>query len=342
MNKELTGEPKRYFDLCFGYDKLISENILGNYTRLFQDKYDYEEFKRIAIKTLIEPYYPLLWMYIAFNRSNIIEQSITSIEKKSIKAVKDNIDLIQTLLFFFEADIDQTTCTLRDTKTICKITSSLHLETIRDSLLLRFKESKMQYSKYTFEEAKEAILKLQDITWVQQYCKNHYTDYEYFISEFGEPDWDNPEEYITDDMIEDYAYDHDIEREITKELLLNRLQGFKSRLNTKPGAKPKNNRIAVLAIKISYLIRLREFILDDNIIDISKMQLKNAHCRLIYECLRYFNLIDDVNNRGNSTTPESYIKALINNYYKQTSGNRSRVVDRINSYKSNNEEILPF
>ena len=35
MIKELTGNNKVYFDLCFGNDKLISENILGNYIKAF-------------------------------------------------------------------------------------------------------------------------------------------------------------------------------------------------------------------------------------------------------------------------------------------------------------------
>ena len=50
MIKELTGNNKVYFDLCFGNDKLISENILGYYIKAFPN-YNYEEFKRITFKT---------------------------------------------------------------------------------------------------------------------------------------------------------------------------------------------------------------------------------------------------------------------------------------------------
>lgn len=112
MIKKLTGNNKVYFDLCFGNDKLISENILGNYIKTFPN-YNYEEFKRITFKTEIEPYTALLWMYIAFNENNIKAQQPISIVEKNIKTIKNNIDLIQALLFFFKADIEQTTCTLK-------------------------------------------------------------------------------------------------------------------------------------------------------------------------------------------------------------------------------------
>lgn len=341
MIKELTGNNKVYFDLCFGNDKLISENILGNYIKAFPN-YNYEEFKRITFKTEIEPYTALLWMYIAFNENNIKAQRPISIVEKNIKTIKNNIDLIQALLFFFEADIEQTTCTLKDAKNTCKITSCVYIEDIKSSLLKRFKETGLQFSKYTFDEAKEILLNKRDITWIQQYCKQRITDYEFSTSESEEINWENPKEYVTNDIIEDYAYSHTIEREISRELLLDRLQCLKNRLRTKPGARRKNNRVAKLAIRLYYLANLEKFIFSNKENDISKMKLRNSHCRLIYEYLRHFNLIDDIDSQQNSTTPESYIKALINNYYKQANANKDYAKDRINSYKLNNKEFSPF
>lgn len=209
-------------------------------------------------------------------------------------------------------------------------------------MLKRFKETGLQFSKYTFDEAKEILLNKRDITWIQQYCKQRIVNYEFFTSESEEINWENPKEYVTNDIIEDYAYSHTIEREISRELLLDRLQCLKNRLKTRPGARRKNNRVAKLAIRLYYLANLEEFIFSNKENDISKMKLKNSHCRLIYECLRHFNLIDDIDSQRNSTTPESYIKALINNYHKQANANKDYAKDRINSYKLNNKEFSPF
>ena len=145
----------------------------------------------------------MLWIYIAFNENNIKAQRPISIVEKNIKTIKNNIDLIQALLFFFEADIEQTTCTLKDAKNTCKITSCVYIEDIKSSLLKRFKETGLQFSKYTFDEAKEILLNKRDITLIQQYCKQRITDSEFSTSESEEINWENPKEYVTNDIIED-------------------------------------------------------------------------------------------------------------------------------------------
>ena len=69
---------------------------------------------------------------------------------------------------------------------------------------------------------------------------------------------------------------------------------------------------------------------------------KRAYLNTIGCLIQDSSLIDDIDSQQNSTTPESYIKALINNYYKQANANKDYAKDRINSYKLNNKEFSPF
>ena len=139
-------------------------------------------------------------------------------------------------------------------------------------------------------------------------------------------------------MINSYCEEHFSERPITLQFLYHQCDMITvSKKKKKAGAKPKNDSVASLAERLSYLIRLNRFLNQNEVNDISKFSISNKDCRLIHDYLVIFKLIPNQRERNNTTTtPENYIKALIQNYRKNrkyVSNMNNMVHFLINSYK---------
>ena len=148
----------------------------------------------------------------------------------------------------------------------------------------------------------------------------------------------NPIEYIDNDMINSYCEEHFSERPITLQFLYHQCDLIKiDKTKKKRGAKPKNDSVASVAERLSYLIRLKRFLNQNEVNDISKFSISNKDCRLIHDYLVIIQLIPNQRERNNTTTtPENYIKALIQNYRKNrkyVSNMNNLVHFLINSYK---------
>ncbi len=271
-----------------------------------------------------------------------------NIENNEIKLTREeqlsqSKEIIETLIYLLENKDTNTSLTLKSGKYKSNNLKSSNIEIV-DALIEGLKakliERNLNTDFLSYEDAKYEIFNLKDVDWIKNWIEKYI--YENDLSGQVGRDFfvniNNPIEYIDNDMINSYSEEHLSERPITLQFLYHQYDLINiDKEKKKRGAKPKNDSIASLAERLSYLIRLNRFLKQNKENDISNFSISNKDCRLIHDYLVIFNLITNQRERNNTTTtPENYVKALIQNYRKNrkyVSNVNNTVHFLINSYK---------
>ena len=371
--------PEQQFKLCF---KMLPEMNENDMKKVISDfNFDKEKFIRLLIKTDLEQFTELLWNFglkevflkhfkdynnketiinrdyfehIIKYRSEFViydKDGLSSIDTSSKEKKADNLELTNLLIFLLEENENGINVNFKSNllNKSFNTKSNFLLKSIIDVLKNEYVTRKLNEVNLTDEEAELELLAAEDRYWVREYMSRfsniHYIHEGgcFYFEEYDiYTDEDNIQEYITTDMIEDYADEHYKFADITIELLKEKQIELSSKLKKKVGAKAKNDNIANISERLSYLIRLNRFIKQDKCNDISEYPLSNKDCRLIHDYLTFYDLIPDQNSKTTTTTtPENYIKALIKNYRTHRLKHiQERTHFQINSYKNNNN--FPF
>ncbi len=356
----LTGAPiplslDQKFKLCF----LNPYKENDSYIEMLIQKYPIDEnsFHRLLFNTEIEEFAPKLKI-LGLNEMNkglqnenesilddlpfdVVESDEIGLSREA--KLYQSKELIETLIFLFENKNSNTSMTLKSGKlknNNHKTSNKDISDALMEGLITKLIERKLNTDFLSYEDAKYEILNLKDIDWIKNWIEKYIieNDLRNQVSKEFSININNPSEYIDNDMINSYCEEHFSERPITLQFLYHQCDMITvSKKKKKAGAKPKNDSLASLAERLSYLIRLNRFLNQNEVNDISKFSISNKDCRLIHDYLVIFQLIPNQRERNNTTTtPENYIKALIQNYRKNrkyVSNMNNMVHFLINSYK---------
>ena len=356
----LTGAPiplslDQKFKLCF----LNPYKENDSYIEMLIQKYPIDEnsFHRLLFNTEIEEFAPKLKI-LGLNEMNkglqnenesilddlpfdVVESDEIGLSREA--KLYQSKELIETLIFLFENKNSNTSLTLKSGKlknNNHKTSNKDISDALMEGLITKLIERKLNTDFLSYEDAKYEILNLKDIDWIKNWIEKYIieNDLRNQVSKEFSININNPSEYIDNDMINSYCEEHFSERPITLQFLYHQCDMITaSKKKKKTGAKPKNDSVASLAERLSYLIRLNRFLNQNEVNDISKFSISNKDCRLIHDYLVIFKLIPNQRERNNTTTtPENYIKALIQNYRKNrkyVSNMNNMVHFLINSYK---------
>lgn len=342
------------FRLCFLTP--YKENDL--YIEMLIQKYPIDEnsFHRLLFNAEIEEFAPKLKI-LGLNEMNkgLQNENESKLEDLPFDVVEsDEIglsreaklyqskELIETLIFLFENKNSNTSMTLKSGKlknNNLKTSNKDISDALMEGLITKLIERNLNTDFLSYEDAKYEILNLKDVDWIKNWIEKYIieNDLRNQVGREFSININNPSEYIDNDMINSYCEEHFSERSITLQFLYHQCDLIKiDKTKKKRGAKPKNDSVASLAERLSYLIRLNRFLNQNEENDISKFSISNKDCRLIHDYLVIFKLIPNQRERNNTTTtPENYIKALIQNYRKNRKfvSNINMIHFLINSYK---------
>lgn len=356
----LTGTPiplslDQRFKLCF----LNPYKENDSYIEMLIQKYPIDEnsFHRLMFNTEIEEFAPKLKI-LGLNEMNkglqnenesilddlpfnVVESDEIGLSREA--KLYQSKELIETLIFLFENKNSNTSMTLKSGKlknNNLKTSNKDISDALMEGLITKLIERNLNTDFLSYEDAKYEILNLKDIDWIKNWTEKYIieNDLRNQVNKEFSININNPSEYIDNDMINSYCEEHFSERPITLQFLYHQCDMITvSKKKKKAGAKPKNDSLASLAERLSYLIRLNRFLNQNEVNDISKFSISNKDCRLIHDYLVIFKLIPNQRERNNTTTtPENYIKALIQNYRKNrkyVSNMNNMVHFLINSYK---------
>jgi hypothetical protein len=380
---------EQQYCLCFIYLPNPPDKNINHIIRSLQ--FDKENFRRLLIKTELEPYTELLWkfglkeVYIKhfnqFQKLNLNSKNTDFIKdlSMSFSDYLDHVIKYQPECVTYNEDgtknIDTTSNTLRQEeleltelliflleekeKGIClnfkSATKNKNINTknsfittaITNKLIEEYDNRNLNEVNLSYDEAEWELLNVIDLQWIRSYIERFEgvvqtdidNDIYYFEVYDAAINIHDIENYIDAEMIEKYAEEHYTKAEITLEFLKDRGVELKSKVKKKAGAKAKNDNIASISERMSYLIRLERFMNQNEYKDISKFPISNKDCRLIHDYLVFFNLMPDQRKKCNTTTtPENYIKALIKNYrlHRKYVAEQNMVHYLINSFKYNN------
>ena len=274
----------------------ISEQYLKDFfsTSTKHDKYSFE---RMLIKTDLERFSEILWMY-----GNYLYNKKETDEKRDISKYSDTIKRL---------DIKYLNNSIKLIKAILKLYST------KQKLFVGYAESKFTFTDFTeidFEikhhtSGKENILEnfliplfrdldLDKIPYTKEEAKEFLesTDGQIFIHEYWSTfDIKNnkPKTLINDDVIDFYINNYPkTETKIDKNYLNRKLQELEKQKNTlsKGGRKPKNDKIAKIIYQLYFLIKSQS----NTPSSISKKPSNNEF-NLIYDYLIFFDLLDKEN-----------------------------------------------
>lgn len=274
---------------------------------------------------------------------NYNEDGTKSIDVTSVQYKIDENELTKTLLFLLENQ-NNINIQLKSTKYTnnLSIQNSYIASFITEKLMQEFCARKFDLVNLTYEEAEAELISLKDKNWIRENIEridgliqsDEDEDLYYFVDDKSELNLNDIECYIDSNMINEYADDHYRKYDITIDFLKAKLQALEANLTVNAGAKPKNDNLASISERLSYLIRLNQFFNQNECDNISKYAISNKTYRLIYDYIDFFKLFED--NRYITTAPDGYIKALIRNY--RSSRKRNKPEDsvhlQINALKS--------
>ncbi|MEI6754353.1 MAG: hypothetical protein WCK78_14450 [Paludibacter sp.] len=309
-----------------------------------KNKYPFDDFNRLLIKTDLENFTEHLYIFGLFEKDKINVRKRNEAEFNSIIDHPSSVTLynnqaqaISNALLFLLVHQDTDISIIFKSKgkyaDSIKFDDNFLTSKIIEGLKRDYENFNLNEENLTFEEAEEEIKNLCDPKWIENYINQLLSDEENNVYYGRIKSYEDIEGFVDENMINEYAYDHETKREITVDYVKSLYGESKKR---KPGAKPKNDTIASIAERLSYLIRLKSFLNQNEYTDISKYPLSNKDCRLIHDYLVFFNLIPNQKQKQNTTTtPENYIKALIKNFRKHRKLLRQEnsVHFLINSYK---------
>lgn len=359
------------FKLCFNSIPSIEDNIKDKIINDFQ--LNKTNFDKILIKADFEESTELLWLFgirelylknfeiynikpkdlnqdrleqiikyrpecISYNDEGYINIDVSSKENKIIE-----IELTELLIFLLEESENKINTVLKSNRTGVNFSTDnpLIINLLFDSVKNKFIEKGYDLTNLDLLSAENELLDSYDIRWIKEYFERFIgikkvDDNTYQLDDFDELiDINNISDWINQDMINEYTQDHQTNAVITLQFLKQKLLNLKADIQSKPGAKAKNiNTTNIVEFLLSFK-RLEQFLLQDKVNDISLFPVSNKDCRLVHDYLVFFDLITDQRKNSNTTTPEAYIKSLINNRKgkKEYNNRKTSPIKRINDFK---------
>lgn len=281
----------------------------GNYKNIKMDT-NREAFRDILVSYGMQSYTDLLLDYQVkwFNFKDVDEFMQADDEPEKSRSLLHKIKISKILKIFLSQE------TMRQKSVKVSVSNRKDKVDIDDKdLLINLKEVfihefgtlRLNETKYSTEEAIEDLEK--GIDW------EFYSDYGVSKQEI------RANSDLTKELIEDYKIMHSKPREITLDVVnevLSELEQIQKQSVAKVGAKIKNQNIGSLAIRLSYLYKIKDFLNQDVILSIEHFPFSNKSCRFIYEYLEFWKLLNDdidyaASEKENRT---NYIKSLIKNY----------------------------
>lgn len=313
------------FVLCFLIpDKNLTE-VIQDESIYIDNKINVEAFKKFMIKNDMEEYTNLLLSRL-FIRRLTAKRRIQKQTRNTEEALKYKKDLIEALIFLFsKEEIEISSVSLQRSRESYRIQNKSINKTITEALIENFKKNEFNEVNLTNEEAEQEIRWNCDREWINNW-KTEFISYQ-SLADLEFVDLTDIDNFICDEMIEQYASEHYTKREIDLELLEQVLESITPRNKLKPGAKSKNTILAIECKQLSNLKRLDKFLNQNEITDFNEFPLKSVDCRFIHDCLAFFELIEDYSNKTNTTTtPEKYIRTLLRQTKIEPWNNRYDVV----------------
>ena len=313
---------KDKFNMCFNERIKPSEHI----NHEFVEKYNKLEFINLLEQSQLKEYSTLLYDYVLSQKQTEIDEEYKVPIGIDINEV---IQLTKSLIYLLSNEITKYSISIKSKLLKTETTSMSNQLIVKNTLyalMQTYTELRLNEEHLTYGEARDILTgngtldfsrkdhsDENDISkWVRYYL-NSSPEVKWGFEYTGERIYLGDQAlYCSPEMTVKYAAEHFVKREITIEYLYNKLV----QLEIKTGAKPKNDKTAQFAERLSYLIRLDDFLKQTEIANFEKYSIRNKDYKLIYKILVFFEFIKELDNSDNTTTPESYIKALINNYRK--------------------------
>ena len=296
----------RKFCECFSaeYNHINTETIHESY--YIENNIDISGIRKMLIKNDLEEYTFLLLSYIFTYHFNPLAVENTNQHEKHIENLSNKKnhekELTKLLIFLLSHNFGNlASISFKRARNSITISNSDIIDSIIKNTIDEFKRNKYHILKLTYQEAKTEMLT--DEVWKNQVYiyKNIGTDEQ---PELVECDYTM--------SIERYANTHFKTIDIDLESLIQKYELLKK--PTKKGAKTKKSGIAFLANKLLFLKRIDNFLIDENIENISEIPLTNQECRFIHDCLVCFNFIEDKNLNYSKTLPQNFIKSILREF----------------------------
>ena len=270
MNR-LSDETLAKFCACFGFSNHdIQRRKKPDETFYIEMGLNVQAFKKMLIKNDMEEYTDLLLFYWHMQIIYSTKSSKYKVHNpENVMRIRDfyEKDLTETLVFLLDDKAGKnTSITFQKSRNSTTKKNKDIIKNIISALISEYDKNNFNLEALTFEEAKEEIYYKYDREWIDNYLQEmvrlnpHIFAYEFdeYNSEYN---FNEVFEHFNDDlMVESYANEHYIKRDITLEFLKNRLSEISLATKKRVGAKPKNNHIAVIGTDLSYLKRIDRFI----------------------------------------------------------------------------------
>lgn len=268
-------------------------------------EYNYREFEKLCIKNDCKEYAPFLYIHCRAFKAMSSDEIYEQPKKRQRENLTRQIEQTEALIPFFSAKNNSLKINISTSTEKGVLLDEKLVAIVRDSLLTTYKEKEYNKRNLTFEEAKNEIEAGVNSQWLDNY-KNRWLVRQTLRYRAFEVD---------DALVEKYAEEHYKEEEVTLEHLVDRLGFLKGSMK---GAPAINDKLAQLAEKISYLIRFENFLKDEKCDDIENFTMTNEHCRFIFSCLSFFELLDK--NNAQTVPPDkthNYIRTTIKQYQEK-------------------------
>lgn len=250
------------------------------------------DFKRLLLKTPLEPFTSQLWEAFqgvacnAFNVSNIIDE----IETKARSHLDYATNVAQSLLAILNNE------PVKAGKTI--VTSDDALESLKQALIEEYKALGMNQRQMTPEEAEADLKDWRNNKDTEEWIREQIGFLDEEMGMTGECDEDL-DAFCTDPTnAELYAEEITILEEIDPEQVEAAIR--LDTINKKAGKKPKNNKLSWLILEIRKYYKGH----------------RNEDYRLIFDCMDLFGLIDDEVTKAWNKKDDKELKASKASYIK--------------------------
>jgi hypothetical protein len=322
------------FQICSEIDQSTLENwVISAESVPNKLKVNILEFKKILIKYDMEEYTSLLICYLKEKKVDILFKqqfqpkfsNMLQFEDESIEYTKELAEMLHFLLDNKSGSITAIKINKqRDVKEITnkKIITSI-IKAIQQKINRDFRKDSGHIDFLTFEEAKEEIKLQKEPEWVTEWNKKHiyvdgagkriYVDENMDTVEYLDPATRESVsgEAILNLMIEDYAFDHETEREVTLDYL-EKVKTRDPKQKGKRGAPEKYSSIKPIMQVLADLRRTEKLYKNlDKGLNTNNFTLKNSDYRFINDCLVCWSLKQDPEGSGqNTTTIEKALRAI--------------------------------
>ena len=270
------------FDICMGKvksDTTKTERVLP--------EIDFQDFYDMLIKFVSRKYITLLYQYHAhwLGWYNLLKSNKKYKEESKENSLRYQLEISKALKLSFEMQEMSSNgfeFSLSNHLEKVRIKNDRLKHTIHKALIDEFKFHKLNYVKMTKEETIEALKIEEERNWLLE------QDELFDTTDLVLDDNDN----FTDLAIETYMFFRRKRNEITSEFVSDVIMELENEYydNKNLGAKVKNIDKGNLALRLSYLFRIEDFLEQSTISDIDNFQLSNSICRVIAEYLEFVDL----------------------------------------------------